>query len=239
MKNTRQHILVVLAAVMIFFSSCSRDGAKVIPRNTLAEIYAEMLVTDQWVTTNTGIRRVADTSLVYEPILNKYGYDSEDYRKSIDKYMNDPERFSRILRTTGEILDARITELKLEKERRDELAKVKKIKSDFEVTDYVPYWDDEYYVHYHDSLEIVLDSAKRMYTLKSVETADTLYEGIRRVKPAPEVEKKDTAAADTLKRVLLPNARPLRIRPDSMTAIRPALNTGERRIMDLDTLRHF
>ena len=53
--------------------SCRKDEAEVIPRSKMAEIYAEMLVTDQWITTTPGIRMIADTSLVYEPILEKYG----------------------------------------------------------------------------------------------------------------------------------------------------------------------
>ena len=96
-----------------------------IPRSKLAKIYAEMFVTDQWVQSKPGLRTIADTSLVYEPILQKYGYDSDDYQYSIDHYMDDPERFSRILRTTAEILDKEIgalrklqEQVKLEEEKR-------------------------------------------------------------------------------------------------------------------------
>ncbi len=225
MKNMKQHILVAFAVIMTLLASCSKDEAKVIPRKKMAEIYAEMLVMDQWIISTSGVRRIADTSLVYEPILNKYGYDSEDYRKSIDVYMDDPERFSRILRTTGEILEAQIAELKIEQERLDALAKIPKIESDFKVGDYVPYWNDEYYVHYHDSLDIALDSATRMYLLKSIERGDTLYDGIRIVLPGAEI-KKDTV--DTLKPVLEPKMQPLlnRARMDSIFAKRqrPKLN---------------
>ena len=86
-----------------------------IPRNKLAMIYAEMLMTDQWITDNPDIRSLADTSLIYEPILEKYGYNSEDYRYSVNVYLDDPERFSRIFRTTSEILDERHSELKKQK----------------------------------------------------------------------------------------------------------------------------
>ena len=67
-----RHISFALA-LLIGLASCSGGRDKVIPRAKLAEIYAEMLVTDQWITSTPGVRREADTSLVYEPILEKYG----------------------------------------------------------------------------------------------------------------------------------------------------------------------
>ena len=110
MKCLLKHILPLLAALVLV--SCGKDEAKVIPRKKMAEIYAEMLMTDQWISNTPGMRMIADTSLVYEPILEKYGYDNLDYIRSVDHYMNDPERFSRILRTSGELLDRRLKELK-------------------------------------------------------------------------------------------------------------------------------
>ena len=81
--------------MLLSLVSCSGDDGKVIPRSKLAEIYAEMFVTDQWLMDTPGVRRLADTSLVYEPILRKYGYTSEDYRVSVDRYMDDPELLKR------------------------------------------------------------------------------------------------------------------------------------------------
>ena len=92
--------ILPLIAVVVFASCSSKDEAEVIPRDTMADIYVEMLMMDQWITTIPGMRIIADTSLVYEPILEKYGYDKMDYIHSVDVYMDDPERFSRILRTS-------------------------------------------------------------------------------------------------------------------------------------------
>ncbi len=96
--------------------SCGKEEGKVIPKNKLSEIYAEMFVLDQWVGTQRDLRRVADTSMVYAPILEKYGYDYDDYLVSVDYYMKDPERYSRILRTTTEILNRRLSSLKAQKD---------------------------------------------------------------------------------------------------------------------------
>ncbi len=162
-------------------ASCRKDEAKVIPRGKLAKIYAEMLVTDQWVTTTPGIRMIADTSLVYEPILEKYGYDSDDYRSSVEHYMNDPERFGRILRTTIEILDKRILELEEVQRLLDLKAKLPKIEADFHPEEFFPYLFDEPYVHYYDSVAFVPDSLLWIYRLVPIERADTIYDQIRMI----------------------------------------------------------
>ena len=51
-----KHILVILAAVLLT-QACSSEKDKVIPRSKLAEIYAEMFVTDQWLVDNPKVRR--------------------------------------------------------------------------------------------------------------------------------------------------------------------------------------
>lgn len=180
MKRYLQHILVLLAAIMILVPSCKREGPRVIPRSKLAKIYAEMFVTDQWIQSKPGLRTIADTSLVYEPILEKYGYDSDDYQYSIDRYMDDPERFSRILRTTAEILDKEIkllqkqqVELKLHEEKQLEVAK-------FEITMFQFY--DELISSdglrgWSDSLDVVWDTVFNAYRFRRIHRTDTIYEG--------------------------------------------------------------
>ncbi len=229
-------MLIAVLAVMTLFASCGKDEAEVIPRRKLAEIYAEMLVTDQWITSTPGVRLIADTSLVYEPILEKYGYDSEDYRKSIDKYMDDPERFARIFRSTGEILEERIEDLKKEQKRLDLLAMLPKIKSDFKVEEFVPYWGGEPYVHYYDSLDVYLDSATRVYKYVSIDRADTIYDRIRMIKPEPA----DTLAIDTLKADSLKvdslkvDSLETKIAKPDQARLQKALDTERRRLKQAD-----
>lgn len=145
-----------------------------IPRKELAEIYAEMLVTDQWIVSVPGIRLIADTSLVYEPILEKYGYDSDDYRKSVDAYMDDPERFARILRTSAEILEEKILELEHKQILLELRAKLPKLEYSIDFSKYFPYMFDEPYVVNCDSVSFEVDSALWIYRLKSIEMADTV-----------------------------------------------------------------
>lgn len=182
MRHLRKHILLPIVALIL--ASCSNDEAEVIPRGKLADIYAEMLMTDQWISSTPGVRMIADTSLVYEPILEKYGYDKYDYVKSVDHYMNDPERFSRILRTSAERLDKRLAELKKLKQRQEleneALKNVLKHQTDYSFDEYFPYLHDEPYVHYYDSLTFEPDSF-RVYCLVPIERADTLYDRIRMI----------------------------------------------------------
>jgi hypothetical protein len=166
-----------------------------------------MLMTDQWVTSTPGIRMVADTSLVYEPILEKYGYDSDDYRRSIDAYMDDPERYARILRTTGEILQDRIDELKKQQRILDMRANLPKLKYDITWNEFFPYMFDEPYVHNYDSIAFEPDSVLWIYRLKSIERSDTIYDRIRMI-ILDSLSVKDSlpcldslAVADTLARI--------------------------------------
>lgn len=179
MKKVFLHIPAVLAALLLCFA-CSDDESKVIPRGKMAKIYAEMLVMDQWAVSDSRLRQKADTSLIYEPIFEKYGYDGEDYRASVEYYMNDPERFSRILRESADILDARIEELKNLKQELMKQENINRLITDFDISDFYPYLSSEPYVHYYDSLAVELDTLST-YRLVSIERADTLYDCLRMI----------------------------------------------------------
>ena len=184
MRLTRHIMLITL--VFLLAISCGRKEDKVIPRGKLAEIYAEMMLVDQWIMNNPGNRHIADTSLVYEPILERYGYTSADYRRSVDVYMDDPERFSRILRTTAEILGEKLNALEEQKkeiEHQEALRKLRealKIKVEIDMGEYFPYLDEEPYVQYYDSLAVEPDSLW-IYRLRNIDRADTIYRDLRMV----------------------------------------------------------
>jgi len=162
-------------------------------------------MTDQWITSTSGVRKIADTSLVYEPILEKYGYSTVDYCKTVEVYMDDPERFSRVLRTSAEILDKQLTELRAEL-KKQEMAEAKRkrleklrYRSDFKPEEYFPYMFDEPFVHYYDSVSFSPDSILYVYRLIDVERTDTIYEGVRMKVAADTLVTCDSlAAADTI-----------------------------------------
>lgn len=193
--------LLVMAAAL--FSSCKREEDKVIPRSKMAKIYAEILLADQWLQMEPDVRRKADTSLVYEPILEKYGYDSEIYRRSVYKYLDDPERFARIFRTTVEMYDRRLKELnKLKDIYDDDLLREKareKYRVEINIDDHFPYLRSEPYVHYYDSLDVQIDSATWEYRFADVERSDTVYEGLKMIIRIDSTAVNDSVArADSL-----------------------------------------
>lgn len=177
MKGIR-HILLGSVLLLTLFS-CSQKKERVIPRDRLSEIYAEMFVLDQWLDDNRDLRRTADTSLVYAPVLEKYGYTYDDYLRSVDFYMKDPTRYSRILRSSSEILNGRLSALKAEKkamedarrekERRDSLLNTVRINVDSLMRLMMR-------SNPCDSLTVGWDSLKCL-ELRFVQTSDTTYEG--------------------------------------------------------------
>lgn len=195
MKRSFLQIMAVCLSLSALFS-CGGDEPVVIPRAKLSEIYAEMLVTDQWIISTPSVRQIADTSLVYEPILNKYGYTREDYNRSVGHYMDDPERFARIFRTTAEILDERIKELEIRKQEEDRAEmrrlQAEKFRPDIDPEELFPYVFKEPYVHYYDSLTFEPDSTA-IYRLLPVETVDTVYDWVEMI-----VKSDTVALADSI-----------------------------------------
>lgn len=195
MKRFFLQIMAVCLSLSALFS-CGGDEPVVIPRAKMSEIYAEMLVTDQWIISTPSVRQIADTSLVYEPILNKYGYTREDYNRSVGHYMDDPERFARIFRTTAEILDERIKELEIRKQEEDRAEmrrlQAEKFRPDIDPEELFPYVFKEPYVHYYDSLTFEPDSTA-IYRLLPVETADTVYDWVEMI-----VKSDTVALADSI-----------------------------------------
>lgn len=198
MEKGLLRIAVLAVLICGIITSCVKDDTRVIPRKKMARIYAEMLVTDQWITSTPGLRMVADTSLVYEPILEKYGYDSDDYRKSIDVYMDDPERFARILRTAGEILQERINELEKQQKILDMKALLPVLEYDIDWNEFFPYIYEEPYVHNYDSITFEPDSVLWIYRLKSIERSDTIYDRLRMIIPDTLSIQDTIAVTDSL-----------------------------------------
>lgn len=179
MKTALKHILSIFLLISMF-SSCNKEES-IIPRKKMSMIYAEMLLADQWIQANPQFRWVADTTLMYEPILEKYGYTSEDYRRSVYRYLDDPDRFARIFRETINIYDKRISELdelkNIQKTAEEKAAQSEKFKVDFNLSEHFPYTFDEPYIHYHDSLGVEFDTLTYQYRMRPVELSDTTYSG--------------------------------------------------------------
>ncbi len=223
----KHFVILLLLAAIVLAPSCRRNGPRVIPRGKLAKIYAEMFVTDQWIQNTPKLRSIADTSLVYEPILEKYGYTSEDYQHSVQHYMDDPERFSRILRSTGEILDDQIKDLKRKQKELQELearrlAESKRKYPEYELwyTELLPRNERDY----SDTISVGWDTASLMFKFRYMPRTDTIYEGVRMIVPADTLTVADSLQAkDSLAVKALPLQR--------TTGLKPTLDLGQ-----IDTL---
>ena len=108
--------LLVAALLLSLATGCGREKkGKVIPRGKFAQIYAEMMIADEWLMSNgANYKRMADTTYFYEPIFNKYGYTSKDYIASVEYYIDDPLRYGRILKKAETILRNREAQLQRE-----------------------------------------------------------------------------------------------------------------------------
>lgn len=95
MSPVRHTFTLIVVACLLY--ACS-GRPRIIPRSVLTDIYAEMFLADQWLEDHSGERSKADTSLFYDPIFRRYGYTFEDYDASVQHYLKDPEKFSKIFR---------------------------------------------------------------------------------------------------------------------------------------------
>lgn len=116
MRKRILHIVVV-AFAFVCVLACSGRGARVIPKKTFAKIYAEMALADQWLRDNYSLRPVADTSLFYEAVFARHGYTADDYRCSIEHYLQNPDEYKRIMDRS--LLELRKLEYKYDKLRGD------------------------------------------------------------------------------------------------------------------------
>lgn len=104
MKRVLHIVLVLLAAV-----ACQRT--RIIPRDTLADIYMDMFLADQVVREENIPHAQMDTTLVYEAVFRKYGYDTDDYLNSVRYYLKDPERFAKVFESVAKRLEGEIDAL--------------------------------------------------------------------------------------------------------------------------------
>lgn len=116
---------VFFLAALLVICSCGKNA--IIPKRTLSKIYADMLLTESWLRTDLYMKHMADTSMVYESIFNKYGYTTEDYWRTVDRYMNDPDKFSKIFEKAASRLDEDAKYVEAEKAWTDAMDSYRKL----------------------------------------------------------------------------------------------------------------
>lgn len=99
------HIVLVLVAA----AAC--QNPRIIPKDTLTDIYEDMFLADQLVRERNLPQPQMDTLLVYEAVFNKYGYNTDDYLNSVRYYLKDPERFAKVFDEVNRRLEAKVKDL--------------------------------------------------------------------------------------------------------------------------------
>ena len=94
--------IVALAALLAALCACNR--ARVIPENDLIRIYHDMFLADQWVRDNPDRRSAVDTTLLFDPVVRRYGYDFEDYDRTVHYYIDHNEKYVKLLNKVEEQL---------------------------------------------------------------------------------------------------------------------------------------
>jgi hypothetical protein len=114
MRKSLEYFVLLLAVVLCLLPSCGRG--RVIGASAMSDIYAEMFLADQWINDHSGFRTKADTTRFYESIFSKHGYSLKDYDASVNYYLRNPEKYSRILEKAEKKL--RTTQKALEEFRK-------------------------------------------------------------------------------------------------------------------------
>lgn len=190
----RKHFLhMALAAAVIFILSSCGDKGKVISRSDMSKIYADIIIADSWLNVASPENKaMADTTAFYEPIFRKYGYTTEDYLTSVEYYLNDPGRFSRILDKTHQMLQSEINSMEAEKTRQKEIEVRELELREFFSGVKVPFTDYSKLVReafYTDRLDIRLDSNGVFLPAEIKE--EVSYRGPRLVLASDDVEQEE------------------------------------------------
>ena len=101
MSRTARHIVIAVLALLAL-SAC---GPRRIPKGDMEDIFYLMFIQDQKIKQDRNLKSIADTSLVYEGILESKGYDTDDYLYSLHEYLAEPEKMEKIMGNVAERLE--------------------------------------------------------------------------------------------------------------------------------------
>lgn len=104
-----KHPLLILIILGTFSISCTRDV--IIPKETMVDIYHDIYLLDQSLIRKGIYRDIQDSLLIYEPVFNRYGYSSDDYIRSLNFYIERPDKFEKVFAEVKHRYEARIMEI--------------------------------------------------------------------------------------------------------------------------------
>ena len=95
--------LLLLMVPFVLAVSCHK-GPERIPRGDMEDIMHDVLLQDQYLKVTSAPKRLTDTTLVYEGIFEKYGYNTDDFLFSLEYYLEDPSRMEKLMENVEERL---------------------------------------------------------------------------------------------------------------------------------------
>lgn len=97
MRRGVRHMVLLMASVLCLVS-CHRPRG-VVSRNDMTDILSDMIIADYWISIQSPeVRRQSDTTMFYKPIFDKYGCTLDEFLASVDYYLNEPERFAKMVK---------------------------------------------------------------------------------------------------------------------------------------------
>lgn len=152
-----------------------------------------MLLAEQWSSVNSVN---SDSTAIYEPILEKYGYSIDDYWASVDYYLNDPENFSKIFDEINEEYSNMVKDIEADEKVRGRLDSIKNVRMSLNFKRaYLYYKSDEGNIY--DSLRVKVDSLSHLISIERIEP-DTIYSGPSYVLKSESQPKDSMAQKDSL-----------------------------------------
>ena len=215
MRGKGLKVTFVVAALAVTLVSCSK-GPDVIPKRQMEKIYREMFLADQWLADHSEKRAEADTTWFYAPIFEKYGYDIEDYRASVDYYLSDPKRYAEMIGRVAKGLEEESAAIQRDirqqekiRHRADSIARAMKAYK----SDDMPYYGDLFYVNsMTDRIDIRKNSKGVYFPVPVVE--DTVFHG-------PELIIKDTTQVTSVLEEPVDDHTPIVVMEPSSKASNP------------------
>ncbi len=148
---------------------------------------------DQWIKINH-MSRQADTTLVYLPIIEKYGYTMEDWQKSVEKYSSQPAKYSKIFERTGDILKKHLDSLDRVERLQFKRDSIKKVHESYKIPRFTDLQSQLPVDRARDTITLISDTLG-VWVLGDA-TRDTTFKG-------PLLVIKERIGADSLERARL------------------------------------
>ncbi len=97
-----KQFLSIIGLLLLVATSCTKN---VIDSDDMPNILADIYMTDRYILNDQKNLFRVDTSFVYEPILNKYGYSTIDFVHTMDYYLPRPTKLKKFFTDAKKILE--------------------------------------------------------------------------------------------------------------------------------------